>query len=187
MAWTGRPVILKAGPCEQQAMAYADGSGSASRWNRGMIRGPVSGLRSRGFWTYVLLQIPDVVLAGLILWLLHQWAGLPLGWAVGLFIVWVVKDLAMYPLVREAFAPTSAGPERLIGAQAIVATPLAPAGLVRLGGELWTAEAVNPHERLASGAAVIVRAIRGLTLLVEPEELSGSRNQREVSHEGRMG
>lgn len=145
------------------------------------------GWRSRGFWAYVLLQIPDIVLAGLILWLLHQWAGLPIGWAVGLFILWVVKDLAMYPFLREAFAPTSTGSERLIGTRAVVTTPLAPAGQVRLGAELWSAEALNHHERLAPGTTVIVRAIRGLTLLVEPEEPSGSRNQKEVSHEGRMG
>jgi len=125
----------------------------------------------------VLLQIPDIVLAGLILWLLHQWAGLPIGWAIGLFVVWVVKDLAMYPFLREAFAPASTGPEGLIGTRAIVTTPLAPAGQVRLGSELWSAEALNHQERLGSGAAVTVRAIRGLTLLVEPEESSGPRNQ----------
>jgi len=152
-----------------------------------MVREPAAGWRSRGFWAYVLLQIPDIVLAGLILWLLRQWVGLPTGWAIGLFVIWVVKDLAMYPFLRKAFAPTSTGPERLIGTRAIVRTPLAPAGLVRLGGELWNAEALNPHEHPALGTAVIVRAIRGLTLLVEPEEPSGSRNQRGVSHEGRMG
>lgn len=136
---------------------------------------------------YVLLQIPDIVLAGLILWLLHQWVGLPTGWAIGLFVIWVVKDLAMYPFLREAFASTSTGSERLIGTRAVVTTPLAPVGQVRLGSELWSAEALNHHERLASGTAVIVRAIHGLTLLVEPEEPSGSRNHTEVSREGRMG
>jgi membrane protein implicated in regulation of membrane protease activity len=78
----------------------------------------------------------------------------------------------MYRFLREAFAPPSTGPERLIGTRAFVMTPLAPAGLVRLDGELWSAEAVSPHECPAAGTAVIVRAIRGLTLLVEPEEAS---------------
>jgi len=150
-----------------------------------MVREPAAGWRRRVFWVYVLLQIPDIVLAGLILWLLHEWTGLPTEWGFGLFIMWIVKDLAMYPFLRNAFAPASTGPEGLIGTRAMVTIPLAPAGQVRLGSELWSAEALNHHERLASGTAVIVRAVRGLTLLVEAEESSGSR--KEVSHEGRMG
>jgi len=46
---------------------------------------------------YLLLQIPGWVLAGMGLWLLRQWIDLSLWATVGLFLVWVIKDLALYP------------------------------------------------------------------------------------------
>src|SRR4051812_40742134 len=56
------------------------------------------------------------------------------------------------------------GAEAFVGRKAIAATPLRPAGQVRIGGELWSA-------RSASGAApgdeVVVRGVDELTLLVD--------------------
>jgi membrane protein implicated in regulation of membrane protease activity len=129
--------------------------------------------RVRGFWTYVLLQVPDVLLAGLILLLLHRWAGLPSAWAVGLFALWVLKDLGMYFLLRDVFMPSRLGAESLVGARAVVKEPLAPRGFVMLGGELWSAESRRSHEVIRPGSTVIVRASRGLTLLVEAEDSVG--------------
>jgi membrane protein implicated in regulation of membrane protease activity len=120
----------------------------------------------------LLLQIPDTVLAGIVLWLLHTWADLPGAWVAGLFGVWVVKDVAMYPLLRDAFAPSrTTGPEMLVGAQGIVVAPLAPGGYVRVGGELWAAECAPPRNgEVPAGCPIVVRAARGLTLLVETLE-----------------
>jgi len=57
------------------------------------------------------------------------------------------------------------GPQTLIGRDAVVSTPCAPDGQVRIDGELWEA-------RCDAGAAVgdTVRIVgrEGLTLLVEP-------------------
>lgn len=130
--------------------------------------------KARAFWGYLLLQVPDILLAGLILLLLHRLAGLPPWGAIGLFAVWVIKDLALYWPLRDAFAPPRTGPESLIGARAVAQEPLAPAGFVKLGGELWRAEAVRPHPSIATGMGVVVRARRGLTLLVEAEGPSGA-------------
>ena len=124
------------------------------------------------FWAYLLLQIPDTVLAGIVLWLLHTWADLPGAWAAGLFGIWVVKDVAMYPLLRDAFTPSrTTGPEMLLGAQGVVVAPLAPGGYVRVRGELWAAERAEARNgELPAGCPVIVRATRGLTLLVDALE-----------------
>jgi len=66
--------------------------------------------RARGaFWVYLLLQVPEILLAGLILVALHRWAGLPAGWAVGAFVVWVGKDLALCPVEAE---PPGAGRDK---------------------------------------------------------------------------
>ena len=59
------------------------------------------------------------------------------------------------------------GPETLIGAAATVVTPCRPAGQVRVDGELWTARCPGGTD---VGDAVRVRALEGLTLVVEREE-----------------
>lgn len=138
------------------------------------------------FWAYVVLQVPDIILASLILFVLHRWAGLPFGWAVGAFVVWIVKDIAMYPLVRGAFAPARTGAETFIGARGIVADALAPLGYIRLDGELWRAES-RPRQAIPAGAPVVVRAVQGLTFLVDPEPSDTRRLEGGPSHESRVG
>lgn len=56
------------------------------------------------------------------------------------------------------------GPETLVGATAEVVAPCRPSGQVRLQGELWRAVC---EEGADVGDRVRVRALEGLTLLVE--------------------
>jgi membrane-bound serine protease (ClpP class) len=58
------------------------------------------------------------------------------------------------------------GPETLIGATAIVVEDCAPAGQVRLQGEIWNARSTEP---VTAGETVRITALEGLTLSVEPE------------------
>ncbi len=124
---------------------------------------------SRGLWVYILLQVPGWLLAGLLLWLSVHSEWLTAGWALGLFLGWVLKDCAHDPVVRSAFRSTGGRPDPLIGRRGMVAEPLDPQGLVRLGGELWRAEPFSPGGAIATGRPVVVRAVHGLTLLVEAE------------------
>jgi membrane protein implicated in regulation of membrane protease activity len=55
---------------------------------------------------------------------------------------------------------SSVGAQALVGRTAIVATPTQ----VRVAGELWAARSDDP---LVVGEEVVVRAVEGLTLLVE--------------------
>lgn len=57
------------------------------------------------------------------------------------------------------------GAETLVGRTAVVVRPLAPRGQVRLDGELWEARAA---EDVPPGAEVVVTALDGLVLEVEP-------------------
>lgn len=57
------------------------------------------------------------------------------------------------------------GAEALIGARAEVVTPCRPVGMVRVAGELWRARCDDGADR---GTAVRIRALEGLTLVVEP-------------------
>lgn len=96
----------------------------------------------------------------------HWWQlGESLAWLLlGLF---VVKDLVLFPFVRRAYEPSSGGGARaLVGRIAVASDPLAPAGYVRLGGELWRAE-LRSGDPAAAGARLRVVDVRGLTLMVE--------------------
>ncbi len=124
----------------------------------------------RTFWSYLLLQIPDTVLAVAVLSVLHGYAGLSTRWALALLALWTLKNVLAYPLMRQAFAPSRAsGIEALLGRSASVVEALAPRGQVRLDGELWWAEIPLQIGSVPQGSTVIVRGCRGLTLLVEPE------------------
>lgn len=127
------------------------------------------------FWTktfrqYLLLQLPDIVAAAIVLVALHRWVGLPLWAAVGLFLLWVAKDIVPYPWFRDALERrATTGQEALVGARAVAVEALDPVGYVRMNGELWRAEAVGPGA-VAPGTEVVVLGVRGLTLRVAAEE-----------------
>jgi membrane-bound serine protease (ClpP class) len=62
------------------------------------------------------------------------------------------------------------GAQTLIGREAAVLSPCKPTGQVRIGGEIWEARCETGAD---AGDTVRVVEVRGLTLLVEPEEGSG--------------
>ena len=84
----------------------------------------------------------------------------------------VVLAAAAFELAEATFliwwskrGKTVVGAETLIGRSAIVAAECRPTGQVRIGGELWQARC-EPGAEI--GEEVIVRALEGLTLVVEP-------------------
>ena len=89
------------------------------------------------------------------------------GWlAPVILLAWVVKDMALYPLLRSAYDVNEAPPvERLIGRRGIAIEPLAPSGYVRIGGELWRARASDAAP-IAPHLAVEVVGAEGLVLSV---------------------
>lgn len=126
---------------------------------------------ARAALKYTAMQIPGIALLVLVLLLLQRQFGLS-GWLVAAAIsAWVIKDVALFPLVWRYYSPCPPPPlHRLEGRRGVVHEPLAPDGYVRLGHELWRAEVSPGHARLERGAHVRVHAVRGLTLIVEPDE-----------------
>lgn len=123
---------------------------------------------------YLLHQLPGWLAVALGLVVVRPWLDLGATTAVLLWLAWVLKDLLMYRFVREAYRVDERSElERLVGARAVVRRALNPAGYVKMRHELWQAEAA-PSERLpvAEGERVLVRATRGLTLVVSraPED-----------------
>lgn len=60
---------------------------------------------------------------------------------------------------------SAVGVHTLVGRGATALTALAPHGQIRIAGEIWEAESLQPVD---PGAGVVVLAVRGLTLEVEP-------------------
>lgn len=120
---------------------------------------------------YLLFQIPGWVLAGVILTGLRYWAGIP-GWtALGLFLLWVAKDLVMYPLLRTAYeSGVKTGAEQLIGTRGVAQDELSPRGFVRVRGELWRAEIHPTDQPIPPGSPIKVLAADGMTLIVKGEK-----------------
>jgi len=129
------------------------------------------------FGKYLLVQSAGWALAALVLGGLRYWLDLPLWVVTGLFVLWLAKDLAMYPLVRRAYEPSEArtGAASLIGARGIAREGVDPAGYVQVRGELWRAETAPGEPPIPPGGRVAVCAARGLTLIVEPEDAPGVR------------
>ncbi|HEX9899927.1 MAG TPA: NfeD family protein [Candidatus Methylomirabilis sp.] len=128
----------------------------------------------RGIRAYLILQAPEALVVGLILWLFHRWIGLSPAWVAGLLALWVLKEIVTYRLLREFLGPPRTGPEALIGARGTTPDRLAPDGYILLAAERWRAESLRPEEIIPPGSTVIVRAIRGLTLIVEAEGPGGT-------------
>jgi membrane protein implicated in regulation of membrane protease activity len=119
---------------------------------------------------YLMFQIPGCTLAAGVLYALVRFWGLAPRTAALLFALWIAKELALYPLLRSAYAGTHRDvTDRMIGSSASVCVALDPQGYVRLGAELWRAEVAPGHAPVAPGARVRVDAVHGLTLHVTPE------------------
>lgn len=127
--------------------------------------------RPRTLAKYLMVQVPGWILAAVGVALLKQWIDFPLWAALGILLLWVIKDVVLYPFVRRAYESTGkTGAEQLIGAEGIAAEELAPSGYIRVGRELWRAEALGTDKPIAPGSRVRVQGVRGLTLLIQPEE-----------------
>ena len=98
---------------------------------------------------------------------------LPAPWNVVIVLGALVVDIAetaaflAWSRRRRRLQPAAVGQEALLGRRAIVSKRLDPLGQVRLDGAIWEARSPEPVE---VGAAVVVRAVAGLTLDVDPSE-----------------
>jgi membrane protein implicated in regulation of membrane protease activity len=121
------------------------------------------------FWRYWLLQIPGWGVLIVALAAAHRYLGLPVFWGIVLFVVWFLKDWAVYPILKKHYHFRVEDPkESLVGKRARALQPLQPEGYVHVRGELWRAEVVKGASPVESGDEVEVEAVDGLTLRVRP-------------------
>lgn len=70
--------------------------------------------------------------------------------------------------LRARRRPVQTGAEGLVGRVAIAQSVLSPRGTVRVAGELWAAELIDPEQTVASGDEVEIRQVEHLRLRVRP-------------------
>ncbi len=92
------------------------------------------------FWRYTAFQVPGWIIAIVGGWFLHRWVDVPLWVASGVLVVWVIKDYALYPVLRSAYELDHRRPiDRLVGEHGTASDELSPSGYIRVRGELWRA------------------------------------------------
>lgn len=132
--------------------------------------GPRRASTRRVFLRYLAFEAPSWVLLAAVLGVLMVVWDLSLGLSALVLALWIVKDLALFPILRIAYEPAggSGGAENLIGARGIVSADLDPEGWVQIGPERWRARVSREHAPVPAGAQVRVTAVDGLLLRVEP-------------------
>jgi len=126
------------------------------------------------FARYLLFQVPGCVAAAAVLAGLVHWEHLSPTAAYVLFGIWVVSEIALFPILRVGYETggAHAGAEALVGALGVAQQDLDPEGYVRIGAERWRAVVAGGCAPVAAGAPVRVREVRQLTLVVEPAALA---------------
>ena len=125
---------------------------------------------------YSLLQIPALALIILVLVLLQTWIAIPAYVVWGLPILWLLKDIILFPLTWRSYESLSRHAHHpMIDRPGIAQQDLTPSGYVRVGSELWLAEVVGDEGYIKKGERIRVREVKGLKLLVDREgETPGS-------------
>jgi membrane-bound ClpP family serine protease len=68
---------------------------------------------------------------------------------------------------RALHAPLRSGADSLVGSVGIAKTDIAPSGMARAAGELWSAELADGAEPISKGERIRVVAVEGVHLKVE--------------------
>jgi membrane-bound ClpP family serine protease len=120
---------------------------------------------------YSLLQLPEVVVLFLILFLLRQWTNIPM-WVVWTFTsLFLMTNIILYPFVWRAYDKKHPG--GICGSRGIAADRLSPCGYVRINSELWQAKVIEGNAYIEKGDIVKVDSIDGLTLIVQSDTKQG--------------
>lgn len=126
---------------------------------------------TRVYTRYGLLMIPSTVALVLILMVVHQWVAVPVWFGGIIVLLWIVKDVIMFPFVWRAYEWDRPGiSSKMIGERGIAKERLAPTGYIRIKGELWRAENIGDGPPIEKGEWVRVQEMEGLKLFVVLEK-----------------
>ncbi len=124
------------------------------------------------FARYLAFQLPSWLIIAGASWLLYEWADMSLAWGALVLLLWIAKDLALFPFVRDSYRHDPHRPgEELMGQLAEVVVPLDTRGWVRVGAERWQAAISEEGPSVPIGTRVRICGLRDHTLLVKIDEV----------------
>jgi len=116
---------------------------------------------------YWLLQVPGWILLILVLGAAGRWFDLPSWMALLIFVIWVVKDAILYPILKPGYESGAIdGLRRLVGLIGVVKQDLDPEGFILVNGEWWMAVAEPTTDVIRVGQSVEVKSAEGMRLTV---------------------
>ena len=145
-----------------------------------MVRFPTETEKKKGsarvLMKYLLLQMPMLSLVIVGLFLAQRYMELPAWVAWGGSVVWLAKDMLLFPLVRRSYDdrnPNTA--HSMSGVQGRAVEMLDKSGYVLVHGVLWWAEVNGACRPIHKRERVRVQGSRGLVVLVQPDDLEDIR------------
>lgn len=120
---------------------------------------------------FLLIITDEILIGGFLIFLLYYF-GLDL-WVYGLLLVIIGAILIFMPYIflPQLKKPVT-GAEGMIGRTGVAVETLNPTGMVRIRGELWSAESLD--NKIEKGEKVVVENLNGLNLLVKKLQTSNS-------------
>jgi len=125
-------------------------------------------LNSKVILKYTLVHLAELGLLVVALIAARQVIGISTWLVITILALWVIKDVVLFRKVWRAYAWADNAPmQKLIGMEATVLDGLDPVGYVRVRGELWKAEVIDPRYPAERGEKTRVVDVKGMLLIVE--------------------
>jgi membrane-bound serine protease (ClpP class) len=118
----------------------------------------------RKFTKFILLILDESLIIFFIIYLLHDF-----NVDASVSIIFVLILVALLIFMLYIFLPQlrqpATGTEGMIGMSGKTIETLNPTGMIKIKGEIWTAESING--KIESGEKIIVKKVNDLTLIVK--------------------
>jgi membrane protein implicated in regulation of membrane protease activity len=114
---------------------------------------------------YFFFQLPAFILLLLILLIVNKYTNTQIFIFIIIAIVWILKDIIMFPFTWRSYDTDLK--HFMVGREGMANESLNSHGYVRIGNELWKAEADNNNSKIQKGNKIVVLEAEGLKLIVK--------------------
>ena len=122
---------------------------------------------------YSLFQIPSLTIVILIVFTINHWYVLDKVIIALIILVWILKDIIIFPFVWKAYSHKDRDKSKtILNQKGIAVDTISPKGFVKIDGEIWQAEAVESQEPIQKGQIVEVVELNGLKIKVKSANIS---------------
>lgn len=116
---------------------------------------------------YSLFQIPSLLIVTLLVFTVNHWYILDNTIIVMIILFWILKDILIFPFVWKAYSHKDRDKSKtILNQHGVAVDSINPKGFVKINGEIWQAELVEPNDPINQGQPIEVVEIDGLKLKV---------------------